>query len=179
MNPPRNQDGNTSHDRQKTNACKSQVEVQNESGRETLQPLDRELEDAQVKFDDAREGSAQASADFLLLMADPGHATPNSSQQPGNGASLPNNALNPVPAATHNDNSTLQESIPINFNSVFVSGSTADLLSSPEQNTNLSPFTENPNRIDISSSGKNETHPYCEPSYARNMLAGPATSTNA
>lgn len=176
MNPPQNQDGNASHDRQKTNACKSQVEIQNGPGRETLQPPDREPEDAQVKFDDAREGSAQASADFLLLMADPGHVTPSSSQQPGNGASLPNGALN---AATHNDSPTFRESIPLNFTSASVSGSAADLLSSSEQNTNLSPFTENPNPIDISSSGKNETHPYCEPSYARNILAGPATSTNA
>lgn len=108
----------------------------------------------------ARERSAQASADFLLLMADPGHITPSSSQQPGNGASLPNGDLNPVPTS-------------------FIPSSTADQPSPPEKSPNLSLFVDNPNPIAISLSGNNDAHPYRETPYARNMIAGPATSANA
>lgn len=73
-----------------------------------------------------REGSAQASADFLLLMADPGHVTPNISQQPGNGANLPNGYLNPVTTSTHS--------------TVTPAFAPTDRLSSLEKNLNLRPF---------------------------------------
>lgn len=77
--------------------------------------------------DDTREGSAQASADFLLLMADPGHIAPDNSQQ-GSEACLSDGVLNPVPTAAHHDSSTLRGSVPINFTSAFVSESSADLI---------------------------------------------------
>lgn len=182
MNALQNQDGS---DWQQINA---QVGVQN-AGRVTSGHGNRESEDAtmqdstasrslpgsvQAKVNgvpncgDAREGSAQASADFLLLMADPGHVTPNSSQQPGNGANLPNGYLNSVTVSTHGT--------AINVTPAFVP---TDRLSSPEKNLNPRPFIDNPNPVSIGSPGKNDTHQYRETPHARNMLAGPVTSANA
>lgn len=159
------QDGNASRDRQQINA---QVGVQNV----TSGHGDREFEDATMQNSttnrslpgsvqarvngvpncgDAREGSAQASADFLLLMADPGHVTPNSSQQSGNGANPPNGYLNSVTVSTHGTT--------INVTPAFVP---TDRLSSPEKNLNLRPFIDNPNPITIGSPGKNDTHHYRE-----------------
>lgn len=141
------QDGNASRDRQEANTQESQAGVQGESGRETLQPSghnDQESEDATMQDSTANRSlsgsvrrvsgvangngtSAQASADFLLLMADPGHVTP---QQPSNGACLPNSALKPIPTAAHGDSSTPHETVSISVISTFVSGSAAGCLPS-------------------------------------------------
>lgn len=128
-----------------------------------------------------RERSAQASADFLLHMADPAHVTPNSPQQLGSetaaeNISLPNSVQKSRPhAATHEGESAPQKLVPVN--TPVVPSGNPNRRSPPEKNLNPNLFVENPSPAAIGSSGK-DTHSNHGSSYAQNTLAGPATPAN-
>lgn len=131
---------------------------------------------------DAGDGSAQASADFLLLMADPAHTTPSSSQQDSETGSE-NPSMSDIfpkpylPATHYEDKYTLQKLAPVNGNLTTIPNTTTH-LPSPEENTTLVPFMDSLSPTPVGSSGKIDAHSCREPSYTQNILASSATSAN-
>lgn len=127
------------------------------------------------------EGSAQASADFLLLMADPGHGT-SESQQPGSGNTDSTPGLNdqrPGRLISHEDKVKTQLQPPEFSKGTSVPGGIADRPPSPEKPSTVTPFTENSNCTGYNLSENNDAHSYHEHTHTQSILTGSATPANA
>ncbi|KAI5839988.1 hypothetical protein DFP73DRAFT_559762 [Morchella snyderi] len=113
-----------------------------------------------------REESAQASADFLLLMADPEHGI-SDLQKTGN--------LRILASQEENYQSHQESSKPLNGNSGAAPSGFVTSLSSPSTCT---PFMDTHNNNTDNSPGKSDTYPYHGNPNSRNIFTGPVSPAN-
>lgn len=119
-----------------------------------------------------REESAQASADFLLLMADPGHGI--SDLQKTGSLGFANGVQNSRILASPEENYQFHQesSKPLNgYSGAAPSGFVTSLSSPPT----CIPFMDSQNNSTNDSSGKSDAHPYHENSNSRNIFTGPVS----
>lgn len=119
-----------------------------------------------------REESAQASADFLLLMADPGHGIPD--LQKTGSLGFANGVQNSRILASPEENYQFHQesSKPLNgYSGAAPSGFVTSLSSPPT----CIPFMDSQNNSTNDSSGKSDAHPYHENSNSRNIFTGPVS----
>jgi hypothetical protein len=122
-----------------------------------------------------REESAQASADFLLLMADPEHGI-SDLQKTGN-LGFANGVQNSRILASQEESYQFHQepSKPLNGNSGAAPSGFVTSLSSP---STCIPFMDSQNNNTSDSSGKSDAHPYHENSNSRNIFTGPVSPAN-